>query len=79
MTLREAVDRYLVLRRGLSYTLKIEGRMLGRFVGFCDARGIEQVILTAALATATATAGADVSWWSARLTAGPGRGRRPRS
>lgn len=68
MTLREAVDRYLALRRGLGYKLKIEGRMLGQFVGFCDARGIEHITLTAALAWATAPAGADVSWWAARLT-----------
>jgi integrase/recombinase XerD len=68
MTLREAVDRYLALRRGLGYKLKIEGRMLGQFVGFCDTRGLEHVTLTAALAWATAPAGADVSWWAARLT-----------
>jgi len=68
MTLREAVDRYLALRRGLGYQLKIEGRMLGQFVGFCDARGLEHVTLTAALAWATAPANADVSWWAARLT-----------
>jgi integrase len=67
-TLREMVDRYLALRRGLGYKLKIEGRMLGQFVGFCDARGLEHVTVTAALAWATAPAGADVSWWAARLT-----------
>lgn len=68
MTLNDAVDRYLALRRGLGYKLKIEGRMLGQFVGFCDARGIERVTVTAAFAWATAPAGADVSWWAARLT-----------
>jgi integrase/recombinase XerD len=68
MTLREAVDRYLALRRGLGYKLKIEGRMLGQFIAFCDARRIEHVTITAALAWATAPADADVSWWAARLT-----------
>jgi integrase/recombinase XerD len=68
MTLRDEVDRYLALRRGLGYKLKIEGRMLGQFVGFCDARGLEQVTVTAALAWATTPAGADMSWWAARLT-----------
>ena len=61
-------ERYLALRRGLRYKLKIEGRMLGQFVGFCDARGLEHVTLTAALACATAPASADMSWWAARLT-----------
>lgn len=79
-TLREMVDRYLALRRGLGYKLKIEGRMLGQFVGFCDARGLEHVTVTAALAWATAPAGADVSWWAARLTvireSSPGSSRR---
>jgi integrase len=42
--------------------------MLGQFVGFCDARGLEHVTLAGALAWATAPAGADVSWWAARLT-----------
>jgi len=68
MTLNDAVDRYLALRRGLGYQLKIEGRMLGQFVGFCDARGLDHVTVTAAFAWATAPAGADVSWWAARLT-----------
>jgi integrase len=68
MTLNDAVDRYLALRRGLGYKLKIEGRMLGQFVGFCDARGLDYITVTAALAWATAPAGADVSWWAARLT-----------
>lgn len=66
--LREAADRYLALRRGLGYKLKIEGRMLGQFVGFCDARGLEHVTVAAAVAWATAPAGADASWWAARLT-----------
>jgi integrase len=66
--LREAADRYLDVRRGLGYKLKVEGRMLGQFVGFCDARGLEHVTVAAALAWATAPSDADVSWWAARLT-----------
>lgn len=64
----DAVDRYLAVRRGLGYKLKIEGRMLGQFIGFCDARGVDHVTVAAALAWATSPAGADVSWWAARLT-----------
>jgi integrase/recombinase XerD len=66
--LREAANRYLTLRRGLGYTLKIEGRMLGQFVGYCEARGIDHVTVTAALSWATTPADADSSWWAARLT-----------
>jgi hypothetical protein len=66
--LREAADRYLAIRRSLGYKLKIEGRMLGQFVGFCDARGLQHVMVAAALDWTTATAGAAVAWWAARLT-----------
>ncbi|GAA1013185.1 integrase [Acrocarpospora pleiomorpha] len=67
-TLREAVDRYLAIRRSLGYKLKVEGRMLGQFVAFCDTRGLDHVTVTAAVEWATAPAGADTSWWAARLT-----------
>lgn len=67
-TLREAADRYLAVRRNLGYKLKIEGRMLGQFVAFCDARDLDHVTLAAAVKWATAPAGADVSWWAARLS-----------
>ena len=66
--LREAAERYLAIRRGLGYKLKVEGRMLGQFVGFCDGRGLEHVTVAAALAWATAPADAAGSWWAARLT-----------
>jgi integrase/recombinase XerD len=66
--LREAVDRYLAVRRGLGYKLKIEGRMLGQFVTFCDALGLDHVTVAAAVGWATAPPQADASWWAARLT-----------
>jgi integrase/recombinase XerD len=66
--LREAVDRYVSMRRGLGYKLKIEGRMLGQFVDYCDARQLEHVTVDVALAWATTPADAAVSWWAARLT-----------
>jgi len=64
----EAVDRYLAIRRGLGYRLKIEGRMLGQFIGFCDARGLDHVTVAAAVEWAIAPFGADPLWWAARLT-----------
>jgi len=66
--LREAAGRYLAIRRGLGYKLKTEGRMLGQFAVFCDALGLDHVTIDAAVAWATAPAGADTSWWAARLT-----------
>ncbi|WP_433516552.1 tyrosine-type recombinase/integrase [Nonomuraea sp. CA-143628] len=67
-TLREAVDRYLAIRRSLGYKLKVEGRMLGQFAAFCDTRGLDHVTVAAAVEWATTPAGADTSWWAARLT-----------
>jgi hypothetical protein len=52
--LHEAADRYLALRRALGYKLKIEGRMLGQFVVFCDARGVPVVVAASPLRTARA-------------------------
>lgn len=67
-TLCEAADRYLAVRRALGYKLKIEGRMLGQFVAFCDAHDLDHVTTAAAVRWAMAPAGADASWWAARLT-----------
>ena len=66
--LHEAVDRYLAIRRGLGYKLTTEGRILGQFVVFCDAHELDHVTMAAALEWATTPAGAEVSWWAARLT-----------
>lgn len=65
--LREAAEGYLAIRRGLGYKLKVEGRMLGQFIGFCDARGLQYLTIAAAVEWATAPASADASWWAARL------------
>lgn len=48
-TLCEAADRYLAVRRALGYKLKIEGRMLGQFVAFCDAHDLDHVTTAAAV------------------------------
>ena len=59
---------YLAMRRGVGYKLKIEGRMLGQFVGYCDARGLDHVTIDAALGWATGPGRRSRSWWAARLT-----------
>ncbi len=74
--LREAADRYLAIRRGLGYQLKVEGRMLGQFVDFCYARGLKCATVVAVLAGATAPAGALIPYRPIRqcwLSAGRGQ------
>ena len=65
--LRAAVSDYVVLRRGLGYTLKDTERLLADFVGFLDQRGAEVVSTELALAWATAPSGVDPIWWRQRL------------
>jgi integrase/recombinase XerD len=66
--IRRAVEHYLRVRRALGYKLLVEGRMLAQFATFLDERSHDHVTTTAALAWATAPAGADPQWWAARLT-----------
>lgn len=66
--IREAVERYLTIRRSLGYKLKVEGRMLGQFVDFLEDRGDSPLTVEAALEWAVLPDGADPSWWAARLT-----------
>jgi integrase/recombinase XerD len=67
--IRQAVERYLRVRRALGYKLLVEGRMLARFATFLEERGQDHVTTNAALQWATAPVGADPQWWAARLTA----------
>jgi integrase/recombinase XerD len=66
--IRQAAERYLTVRRSMGYKLKIEGRMLGQFIGFLEERGGSRLTVTAALEWATLPADADPQWWAARLT-----------
>lgn len=66
--IREAVERYLTIRRNLGYKLKVEGRMLGQFADFLQERGDSHLTVEAALAWAMLPCGADPAWWAARLT-----------
>ncbi|WP_230396314.1 tyrosine-type recombinase/integrase [Streptomyces blattellae] len=66
--IRDHAERYLAIRRGLGYKLKVEGRMLGQFVGFLDERGHSRLTVRAALEWAVLPDGADPAWWAARLT-----------
>jgi integrase/recombinase XerD len=66
--IRQAVERYLRVRRALGYKLLVEGRMLAQFAAFLDERGQDHVTTNAALQWATGPAGADPQWWAARLS-----------
>ena len=37
--LREALDSYLLMRRGLGYSLKAAGKTLSKFLSFLEERG----------------------------------------
>ena len=65
--LARSVQDYLVMRRGVGYALRQEGRMLAGFVGYCEHRGITRVTTEAALGWATEPAHASPAWWAQRL------------
>jgi integrase/recombinase XerD len=67
--LRDALDDYLALRRGLGFKLERSGQLLAGFAGYLEAAGATTVTTELALAWATAPAGADPSWWRGRLAA----------
>lgn len=65
--LHHAVDEYLSVRRALGFKLKEAGALLSDFADFCARRGESTVTIDGALAWASSPAGADPSWWAARL------------
>jgi integrase/recombinase XerD len=67
--LRDALEDYLALRRGLGFKLERPGQLLADFTGYLEAAGAPTVTTELALAWATAPAGADPSWWRRRLAA----------
>lgn len=66
--IRDGAERYLAIRRGLGYKLKVEGRMLGQFVDFLEEREDSHLTVQAALEWAVLPGSADPAWWAARLT-----------
>jgi len=67
--LRDALDGYLALRRGMGFKLERPGQLLADFVSFAERAGAPTVTTELALAWATAPAGADPGWWRGRLAA----------
>jgi integrase/recombinase XerD len=73
--LGDHLEDYLALRRSLGYKLARPGQMLRGFVSYLEAAGAAAVTTEHALAWATGPAGADPTWWRARLTAARGFAR----
>jgi integrase/recombinase XerD len=66
--LRDALDEYLSLRRALGFKLKNAGRLLGQFVDYLEARGIDTVTTQDAFAWASLPAEASSHWRALRLS-----------
>src|SRR5438093_2239751 len=65
---RDALGDYLNLRRAPGFRLANAGRLLGQFVSYLEARGIDTVTAEHALAWATQPAGASAHWQAIRLS-----------
>ena len=66
--LRQALDDYLTMRRGLGYKLERGEKLLAQFLAYLDEVGADSVTVEDALAWARLPASADPSWWSQRLS-----------
>ncbi|MHB1514087.1 MAG: tyrosine-type recombinase/integrase [Acidithiobacillus sp.] len=65
--LQTAFDEYLAVRRALGYKLRLEGRLLQRFVDFAEHSGADYITTELALSWATQPAQAQPSQWANRL------------
>lgn len=66
--LRPALDDYLSVRRALGYKLRRAEKLLADFIDFVDGIGSDRITIDLAVSWATQPAGADASWWAARLS-----------
>jgi integrase/recombinase XerD len=67
-TLREAVNEYLALRRGLGFRLRAAGKALRKFVSFMEERRATYITSALALEWAQQPADARVATWAQKLT-----------
>jgi integrase/recombinase XerD len=67
--LRDAAQRYLVMRRALGFKLSTQGRQLMSFIDYCDAHQAEHITTDLVLAWAMRTprGSSDEVYWSRRL------------
>ena len=66
--LRQAVDEYLALRRGLGFSLRGPGAMLHQFAAFLEREGAPYITRELALRWATQPASAQPAHWATRLS-----------
>ena len=67
-SLRSALEDYLRLRRALGFKLKSAGRLLGQFVDYLEARGIETITTDDALSWASLPEEGSAHWRAIRLS-----------
>lgn len=68
MSMRDAAEQYLELRRSLGYAMAGSGRMLLDFAGMLDSTGQPAITIEAALEWATENKAATPGHWRARLS-----------
>ncbi|MGH8132469.1 MAG: tyrosine-type recombinase/integrase [Steroidobacteraceae bacterium] len=66
-SLRTAFDEYLAVRRALGYKLRLEGRLMRRFVDFAEREGADYITTELALKWATQPTHARPAQWANRL------------
>lgn len=66
-TIREGLEQYLTLRRGLGFELQNERTALGKFVSFVEAEGASHITTELAMRWATQSVGVQVRTWARRL------------
>ena len=69
--LRNAFHDYLAVRRALGYKLRLEGRLLSRFVDFAERSGAEYITTELAVNWATQPMNAQPPQWANRLAMAP--------
>lgn len=69
LTLRESVDRYVLMRRGLGYKLIGLDALLTEFVTWCEERAVTTITTETALEWAISAPGESVTWQAQRLSA----------
>ena len=68
-SLRESMEKYVALRRGLGFKLYHETWWLPSFAAFLEQQGSDVITVELALRWAQLPADADPSWWASRLSA----------
>ena len=66
--LRQILDEYLSLRRGLGFKLERAGRLLPDFIAFLERHHAEAITTTIALAWAKQPPDGHPAWWAERLS-----------